>query len=84
MSATVNALIDTGAAFTAINPRLAQSCQLIQRGQKEFTFPETLDQAMRANILNLLPLYAFQKLIWKALESLELLPVRFLKNNSRA
>lgn len=33
-AATVNALIDTGAAFTAINPRLAQSCKLIQRSQK--------------------------------------------------
>lgn len=33
-TASVNALIDTGAAFTAINPRLAQSCGLIQRGQK--------------------------------------------------
>ena len=33
-SATVHALIDTGAAFSAINPRLAQSCQLIQRGRK--------------------------------------------------
>lgn len=34
-SATVSALIDTGAAFTAINPRLAQSCHLIQRGMKK-------------------------------------------------
>jgi hypothetical protein len=34
-NATVAALIDTGAAFTAINPQLAQSCQLIQRGQKK-------------------------------------------------
>jgi gag-polyprotein putative aspartyl protease len=34
-TATVTALVDTGAAFTAINPQLAQSCQLIQRGQKK-------------------------------------------------
>jgi len=34
-AAIVNALIDTGAAFTAINPRLAQSCNLIQRSQKK-------------------------------------------------
>jgi hypothetical protein len=33
-TATVNALIDTGAAFTAINPQLAQNCRLIQRSQK--------------------------------------------------
>ncbi len=33
-TAAVNALVDTGAAFTAINPRLAQTCELIQRGQK--------------------------------------------------
>lgn len=34
-TAIVAALVDTGAAFTAINPQLAQSCQLIQRGQKK-------------------------------------------------
>jgi gag-polyprotein putative aspartyl protease len=34
-TAMVAALVDTGAAFTAINPQLAQSCQLIQRGQKK-------------------------------------------------
>lgn len=37
--ATVNGLIDTGAAFSAINPRLAQSCHLIQRGQKKIHVP---------------------------------------------
>lgn len=37
--ARVNGLIDTGAAFSAINPRLAQSCQLIQRGQKKIHVP---------------------------------------------
>ncbi len=38
-TAIVNALIDTGAAFTAINPQLAQSCHLIQRGQKKVSVP---------------------------------------------
>jgi hypothetical protein len=33
--AVVNALIDTGAAFSAINPRLAESCRLVQRSQKK-------------------------------------------------
>jgi len=30
---TVRALIDTGAAFTIVNPALAGSCQLLQRGK---------------------------------------------------
>jgi hypothetical protein len=38
-SAIVNALVDTGAAFTAINPRLSQSVQLIQRGMKRVRVP---------------------------------------------
>ncbi len=38
-SSTVNALIDTGAAITAINPRLAQSCGLIQRSRKRIHVP---------------------------------------------
>ena len=37
--ARVNALVDTGAAFTAMNPRLAQNCRLIQRGQKKIHVP---------------------------------------------
>jgi len=37
--ARVNALVDTGAAFTAINPRLAHNCGLIQRGQKKIHVP---------------------------------------------
>ncbi len=37
--ARVNALVDTGAAFTAINPRLAYNCGLIQRGQKKIHVP---------------------------------------------
>ena len=37
--ARVNALVDTGAAFTAMNPRLAQNCGLIQRGQKKIHVP---------------------------------------------
>ena len=37
--ARVNALIDTGAAFTAINPILASNCGLIQRGQKKIHVP---------------------------------------------
>lgn len=39
MSATVKALVDTGAAFSAINPQLAQSCQLIPRGLKRIHVP---------------------------------------------
>lgn len=38
-AARVSALIDTGAAFTAMNPRLAQNCGLIQRGQKKIHVP---------------------------------------------
>ena len=38
-TAIINGLIDTGAAFTAINPRLAESCGLIQRGQKKIHVP---------------------------------------------
>ena len=38
-TALVNGLIDTGAAFTAINPHLAASCFLIQRGQKRIRVP---------------------------------------------
>lgn len=38
-AAVINGLIDTGAAFTAINPKLAQSCGLIQRGQKKIHVP---------------------------------------------
>ena len=34
-TAIVAALIDTGAAFSAINPQLAQSCRLIQRSRKK-------------------------------------------------
>jgi len=37
--ALVNGLIDTGAAFSAINPRLAQSCHLIQRGKQKIHVP---------------------------------------------
>lgn len=37
--ARVNALVDTGAAFTAINPRIAHNCGLIQRGQKKIHVP---------------------------------------------
>jgi hypothetical protein len=37
--ARVNALVDTGAAFTAMNPRLAENCGLIQRGQKKIHVP---------------------------------------------
>jgi hypothetical protein len=43
-TATVNALIDTGAAFTAINPRLRQNCELIQRGQKRIHVPGDIGQ----------------------------------------
>ncbi len=35
----VRALIDTGAAFTAINPQLSQNCRLIQRGEKKVSVP---------------------------------------------
>ena len=38
-TAVVNGLIDTGAAFTAINPQLAERCHLIQRGQKKIHVP---------------------------------------------
>ena len=37
--ARVNALVDMGAAFTAMNPRLAENCGLIQRGQKKIHVP---------------------------------------------
>ncbi|HZU33620.1 MAG TPA: hypothetical protein VFB79_21075 [Candidatus Angelobacter sp.] len=36
---TVNALLDTGAAFSAINPQIAHSCRLIQRSQKKVHVP---------------------------------------------
>jgi hypothetical protein len=38
-AAIVHALIDTGAAFSAINPQLSQSVQLIQRGTKRIRVP---------------------------------------------
>ena len=38
-TAIVRALIDTGAAFTAINPQLSQSVHLIQRGKKRIRVP---------------------------------------------
>jgi len=38
-TANVRALVDTGAAFTAINPQLALSCRLIQTGQKKVSVP---------------------------------------------
>jgi len=38
-TAIVRALIDTGAAFTAINPQLSQSLHLIQRGRKKIRVP---------------------------------------------
>src|SRR5438552_14673132 len=43
-TATVNGLIDTGAAITLLNPRLAKTCQLIQRGLKRIRVAGNRDQ----------------------------------------
>jgi hypothetical protein len=83
-TAMVAALVDTGAAFTAINPQLAQSCQLIQRGQKKIRVLGNTKLQDAKEYPDLLHPSASQEVIYVILGRTEWLLVRFSRHNSLA
>ena len=79
--ARVNALVDTGAAFTAMNPRLAQNCRLIQRGQKKIHVPGNTGPDDAKEYPESLLLSDFPILIYSVLGSMALLLVQSSRRN---
>jgi gag-polyprotein putative aspartyl protease len=79
--ARVNALVDTGAAFTAMNPRLAHNCGLIQRGEKKIHVPGNTGPEDAKAYPEFAASLRFQDLIYSALEFMESSLVQFLRPN---